>query len=127
MRCGVKKLSSKSSGERAELLFAAECYVHKMVVMFPHTDDINYDFVIDNGKKLLKIQVKSSRTQCSGSTAFTINYKKTKQFSNLDFYALYCYESGNFYIVPNKIIKSNSFYASKNMYMYKNAWHLLKV
>ena len=122
-----KRLSSKSSGEMAELLFAAECYRHKIIVAFPHTDDIPYDFIIDNGKRLLKIQVKSSRHQKGSATAFTINYNVSKHSNNLDFYALYCYKTNDFYIVPVKKIKTNTFYGSKKNQVYKNNWQLLKL
>jgi hypothetical protein len=121
------KLSSKSSGERAELLFAAECCKHGLVVCFPHSDNVPYDFIIDNSKSLLKIQVKSSRYFEKGIAypTFTINYNP-KWVKTIHFFVFYDYKSSDYYIIPSKLIKTNAFRPTKKYLLYKNAWHLLK-
>jgi hypothetical protein len=121
------KLSSKSSGERAELLSAAECCKYGIVVCFPHSDNVPYDFIIDNNKKLYKIQVKSSRFYENGRKipTFVINYSKVSTKA-IDFFVFYDYKAAEYYIIPSKLIKTNCFRPGKRYLLYKNAWHLLK-
>lgn len=110
----------------AELLFAAECCKHGLTVCFPHSDSISYDFVVDNGKNLLRVQVKSSSsTNKQGLSQFVMHINDYKSHK-IDLYALYCYLNNSFYIIPSSKVKSDSVYASKRNEVYKNAWHLFK-
>ena len=121
-----KKLSNKSRGEMAELLFAAECCKHGLIIAFPHSDSVSYDFVVDNGKNLLRVQVKSSSTtNKQGLSQFVMHINDYKSHK-IHLYALYCYINKSFYIVPADKIKTESFYTSKRNEVYKNAWHLFK-
>lgn len=121
-----KKLSNGLRGEMAELLFAAECYKHGLIVSFPHSGNVSYDFVVDNGENLLRVQVKSSATpNAQGVSQFVMHMKNCKSHK-IHLYALYCYISKSFYIVPAENIKTETFYASKRNEVYKDSWHLFK-
>lgn len=121
-----KKINNKFSGEMAELLFAAECYKHSLTISFPHTDGICYDFIVDNGKNLYRIQVKSSRHANKGGLTQFETHLNRKKSHKIDFYALYCFINSQFYIVPAKAVTSDTIYASKRLQVYKNSWQLLK-
>lgn len=118
-----KKLSSKSSGEQAELYFAAECCRQGITVCFPHSDDVAYDFVLDTGRKLLKIQVKSSRFKYGKGYKFSTNYKTSNH--GFDFYVFFVHKTRDFYIVPLSKFKKENFYTNNND-VYKNNWQLFK-
>jgi PD-(D/E)XK endonuclease len=122
----MRKISNKSRGEMAELLFAAECCKHGLIISFPHSDAVSYDFIVDNGKNLLRVQVKSSTTSnISGRTQFVMHMKGFKSHK-VHLYALYCYINKSFYIIPAKKITTETFRVGKKSEVYKNAWHLFK-
>jgi len=54
------KLDNNLRGCLAEYLFATECLKRGYKVSFPLLDSSAYDCIIDNGKNLFKIQVKST-------------------------------------------------------------------
>lgn len=111
----------KRSGEAAELIFAAEAAKQGFIVLFPHSDDIPYDFAIDNGKNILTIQVKST---AGGDRGVVIEGAKYK---SVHFMAIYMHATNEFYIVPIKhMLKFKSRTSIGPKYdKYKNAWHLL--
>ena len=113
---------NNKTGETAELIFASEAAKQGFVVLFPHSDSIPYDFAIDNGKRILTIQVKST---AGGDRGVLI---KGYKYKSVNFMAIYMHATNEFYIVPIKyMLKFKSRTSIGPRYnKYKNAWHLLK-
>jgi hypothetical protein len=135
----VKKLSAKKKGEYAELCFAAASSLRGLIVSFPGGDSAKYDFVIDNGKKLYKVQVKStSRIATKNIKDPSYNFvagsghssKKAYLEKDIDFVVCVELVTMNYYIIPiNKLksVKVTVRPASSNCKnkLYKNNWQLL--
>jgi hypothetical protein len=125
----VLKLSSKTKGEYAELVFASEACKQGFTVLFPNGDNALYDFVVDIKGKLSRIQVKSSSTSVY-SVSHGSHYTKSNRsrYKHIDFFAFVCLTTLNVYIIPLSKVKEKgtiSIRDSKHL-LYKNAWHLLK-
>ena len=80
-----------------------------------------YDFIVDNGNALARVQVKSAHRWKARETAVwnfnvkTIKGKRTEAYnpSEIDFLALHLIELGLWYIVPSDEIKGR-----KHIYIY---------
>jgi PD-(D/E)XK endonuclease len=130
MRRGVKKLGSKLKGEYAELFFAAQAAKRGLTVLFPNGDSARYDFVLDTGKNLYKIQVKSSTTGEYSISHGSTSKKSRHSYSNIDYFAFVDLNTNDIYLIPLKKFKkgqSNANINAKNYPMYKNNWQLLKI
>ena len=95
------------------MLFAFRAMEEGFVVSQPMGDKSPYDFLIDNGEDILKVQVKSSRwnenegTQKSPKYEFTLKHSKrntTYESHDVDFFGLVVIPRRIIWIVPQKAI-----------------------
>ena len=126
-------------GTQAEFQFAVECAKRNWVVSSPFNDVAPYDFIIDTGETLKKVQIKgtfqeyrkrkgsymvgASRSTRSG---LRINYDEKE----VDLMALYVEPKGVWYIIPTGELGSTtvSVWPDKstcNFRKYMNAWDLM--
>jgi hypothetical protein len=56
--------ASKTYGKIAELLFSAEALKRGMIVSAPIEENHPYDYIVDNGRTLFKVQIKSAFSSC---------------------------------------------------------------
>lgn len=123
--------SSKQQGELAELAFLHRAAALGLIVMKPFGDSAPYDVVIDNGSRLLKLQIKSAATPRRG--AYEINaargrFVKTPYTRrDIHFLAAYLIPEDIWYIFPVSSFsprKTMRLYPNRNS-RYKEAWDLL--
>ncbi len=132
-------MDGKKFGELCEIEFAVEAMRLGLIVSKPF-GEVKYDLIIDNGKKRLRIQIKSTRTlSCktkksqfysvnisSGSYGQTLYNKK-----QIDFFAIYVAPEKTWYIIPvcflnvGKISLAPSSENSKYD-QFREAWHLIQ-
>jgi hypothetical protein len=135
-------LGTKRMGELAELAFMYRAASEGIGVARPYGDSHPYDFLVQHGRKLLRVQVKSCFTP--HRTGFPINVcrkvakDKGLQYSqeDIDFIAAYVAPHQAWYLIPIESLKKNKhvrlypggvnrrstpFYET-----YREAWHLLK-
>lgn len=62
----------KITGTALELEFAAECILRGAVVSQPFGDNAHYDFLVDDEKKIYRVQVKSASAK-KGGKSFSVN------------------------------------------------------
>jgi hypothetical protein len=107
------KTTAKAIGCTGETLFAFRAMEEGFVVSQPMGDKSPYDFLIDNGEDILKVQVKSSRwnenegTQKSPKYEFTLKHSKrntTYESHDFDFFGLVVIPRRIIWIVPQKAI-----------------------
>ena len=107
------KTTAKAIGCTGETLFAFRAMEEGFVVSQPMGDKSPYDFLIDNGEDILKVQVKSSRwnenegTQKSPKYEFTLKHSKrntTYESHDVDFFGLVVIPHRIIWIVPQKAI-----------------------
>ena len=107
------KTTAIAIGCTGETLFAFRAMEEGFVVSQPMGDKSPYDFLIDNGEDILKVQVKSSRwnenegIQKSPKYEFTLKHSKrntTYESHDVDFFGLVVIPRRIIWIVPQKAI-----------------------
>jgi len=132
----ARRRETKRRGEEAELVFQLAAVRRGFKVSKPHGDSYRYDFVLDNGERLWRVQVKSTSNFHDG--AYHVNcgrrlnqsavpYKK----SQIDFLVVYVVPEESWYIIPVADLErrvSLLIYpkeSSKGLYgTYREAWSL---
>lgn len=122
-------------GAAAEQFAAAECLLNGLTVSWSTSDKVSHDFILDNGKRLIKIQVKGVFTEEKGKPGvYSLNLlrgKKRKKYvsSEVDYFIIYIHPLGAYYIFPFDSIEHLAklrIYEDKDTYDdYKEAWFLL--
>ena len=127
----------KLQGELAEVCFLWRATALGFTVSKPYGDSARYDFIVDAGAGLQRIQVKSVRqlyrgvyriATCSGKVA-----KKGYTPDEVDFFAGYVIPEDAWYIIPVRAVPAIvALYVaphrpSRRKYeRYREAWHLLR-
>ena len=77
-----------------------------MKVCFPLMDSSPYDCIVDDGKKLFKIQIKATaKKPIDGRNSVNIPLNNAKSIytkNNVDYFAVYSVYYGGFFIFQNK-------------------------
>jgi hypothetical protein len=139
---GKSETNAKAIGCIGETLFAFRAMEEGLIVSQPMGDNSPYDFLVDNGEDILKLQIKSSRwnehegTQKSPKYGFTLKHslKNTVYDSDdVDFFGLVVLPIKAIWIVPQKVLdnvtKANVWpFNNSNGAMadYREQWILLK-
>lgn len=131
----------KKQGEIAEGAFLLECLKKGFTISKPYGDSSKYDFIIDNGKKLFRVQVKSVGTKDTGKyqnryrcNASFGNHKAENKYTKneIDVFACYILPLNLWYFVPvhnvsGKYIDLYPNYKSSGKYEnFKNNWKFSK-
>lgn len=110
---------SKQTGELGELEFILAATKKGLVVSKPFGDNQKYDFIVDSGGKLSRVQIKSCYVKAKlkrghGARYYDVNaacgngdrsVRKSYQAKDVDFLVLFIKESYDFYIIPIKYVK----------------------
>ena len=131
-------MNTKARGDLAELAFVLKAASLGFGVSQPHGDNERYDFVVDSGKRLWRVQVKS--TCCAfgkgGYYAQSCGGNHLYQAKEIDFLAAYIVPRDIWYVIPvNRIrsLHSLTLYPSGcrkgggRFECYREAWHLMAV
>ena len=135
---------SKRQGELAETAFLHRATELELRVSKPFGDCERYDFIVDNGEKRLRVQVKSTRAQQRdrlyqvgiGHTLYSYKFPRQQAAylaSEIDFLAVYIFPERSWYILPSGVLegrKTLSLHAKEHPRagvneVYREAWHLL--
>lgn len=131
----------KRVGELAELRFQLQCHERGWTVSKPYGDNARYDFIVDTGKRLLRVQVKSALTP--GKQVGRTCYKVSSAYAggsgpkirytpdDVDFIAAYLQDCDVWYLIPITEIRTvqiclYSGRTSRGLYgAFKESWPLL--
>jgi hypothetical protein len=135
--------SPKVKGERAEVCFLYKAILHGLAVSKPYGDNARYDFIVDGGAGIFRVQVRSSshtRDYQGNRRAYTVNTtgSRNKQGTrpytalDIDVLAAYIVPRDAWYIVPVRAFAPASFIAlcpnrglpSAKFERFREAWHL---
>ncbi len=92
-------------GEISEAAFLLRCTQMGWVVAKPFVEKQHYDFIVDTGRNLVRVQVKSSEFPCSNyryrvnlgrGARTTVPYTK----ADIDFFAIHVVRDDTWYILP---------------------------
>lgn len=91
----------------AEYKFFVLCLELGFIISKPILDSCVYDCVVDNGKRLYKVQVKSRSISDDGKKNKILQWGSNKYKANdFEFYAIYLNDSDNWLIMENTGQKS---------------------
>ena len=132
--------NTKITGERSEAAFLAHALHLDLAIAKPWGDSRRYDFIIDNGSRLWRVQTKC--TECLRADAYetraTYTVGKTRAVytrADIDFLAAHVVPLDVWYIIPVEVctpapmLRMYPHRKAKKMRLekYKNAWFLLKL
>lgn len=118
------------NGSAIESLFDFEAMSKGFVVSAPRSDAAQYDRVVDNKKKLFRIQIKARRGNGKRSIMIRINRTKGQTYSKIDtdIIALYIEDNDSWYIIPiedcKHVFRLNIVKDKRDKY--KNNWEIFK-
>jgi hypothetical protein len=130
----------KRRGELAELAFALKATSLGFAVAKPYGDSERYDFVLDNGKRLVRVQVKSA-TRCDKYGAYFITAHRSSNatatpytVSEIDFLVAHvCPEDAWFVIPVEAFVPRTSLHVFGKdrgecglFWRYREAWELMR-
>jgi PD-(D/E)XK endonuclease len=99
---------SKDQGQISELRFQLAATVRGFTVSKPHGDNSPYDFILDNGSRLYRIQVKSTAFDRGGSYIFHLYSGAGRRIytaAQVHFFALYIVPEDTFFIIPFTLLR----------------------
>lgn len=125
-------MKAAQKGDIGECSFLLQALKRGFVVAKPFGSAESYDFILDTGKKLLKVQVKGGNANKKGNAYFSVstfmsNLKETKHKFNV----LACFDlkTGDCYLIPSKYVTSNNIKIGRGktkLAKYKNNWAIFK-
>jgi len=127
----------KWAGEQAEAAFLNKAVSLGLSVSKPWGDSERYDFAVDAGRRMLRVQVKSTQYVAPDRLGFVINMARRAVLyteEDIDFVAVYIVPLNIWYVIPIKACLNRSnllFYPeSKNsrgrFEKYREAWWRLQ-
>ena len=130
---------SKRRGEMAELEFLRKAVRMGFRVSKPYGDSDRYDFVVDTGERLVRVQVKSS-SRLSQGTYFIASQRCSNgkaipyEVGEIDYLAAYVFPEDAWFIIPvEAFVPRTSLHlfpkarGETGMYaQYRDAWWLLR-
>ena len=135
-----QETTTKRRGELAELAFVLKAASLGFGVAKPYGDSERYDFIVDSGQTLSRVQVKSSSTLLNG--LYRINaHRRTAHGvvpydpSEVDFMAAYVIPDDAWFIIPIAITTTRTslllcpydWPRGDGLYgAYREAWHLMR-
>jgi hypothetical protein len=132
---GMKIIKSrKKRGEWAELVFAARAMRMGLRLAKPWGESSGYDFTVDQGQRILRVQVKSTifKEAAEGYSCSLKDSKGPYKKNTFDFVAAYVIPEDVWFILPEKVVRgmwSVGLYPKLEAAKYREyqeAWHLLR-
>lgn len=102
----VNRVNTKTIGERSEAIVLATFLRAGKVVLQPFGDNQRYDFVLDEGGKFIRVQVKTVHLKAGYLCGYTCSSsyhrggKKRLYHGEADIFALYSPDTDKVYMVP---------------------------
>ena len=132
----------KRKGELAEMVFVLAAASHGLAVCKPYGDSYPYDFVVEIGGRLLRIQVKSAFAARRSAYYFRLvgprghcTRRHIYSEADIDFLAAYVVPHDTWYIIPACAIQSTTMVAlspgaqdkqrGARFELYREAWQLM--
>jgi len=135
-----KEYTTKRRGELAELAFSYKATSLGLHVSKPYGDSERYDFIVDNGHKLWKVQIKSTTVLLNG--LYHVNAHRringtavAYKADEVDVLVAYIIPEDTWYILPLEVIQDRTslLFAAvghprgPGLYAaYREAWHLFQ-
>ena len=134
---------TKALGELGELAFILKSTAEGITASRPFGDRKPYDFLVEGGRRLFRVQVKACFLAQKGRRGFSVGASQHRRrgraaytADEIDFLAAYIAQLDTWYVIPVDAIKGRKFVQlyprgiprkNAGLYeQYREAWHLLK-
>ena len=110
-RVYVRRRNRKWAGEMAEAAFLHKAMELGLVVSKPWGDNSRYDFVVDTGERLLRVQVKSTSCLCEGRYAVAAHGSDPKtgySAEDIDFLVAHVPPEEAWYVIPGGVCAASA-------------------
>jgi len=134
-----KGAAKPKEGERGELAFLCKATSLGFALSLPYGHMQRYDFVVDCGRNLWRVQVKTTEHMLNGLYLVGVHHRANRMAhpytaSEIDFVAVYILPEQTWYILPvREVTEHRSLlfrphgYTRRDPYAhYREAWHLLR-
>jgi PD-(D/E)XK endonuclease/Putative ATPase subunit of terminase (gpP-like) len=107
---GYRHHHTKTKGDVAEAVALGLFAVHGFMVSKPFSENSAYDLIVDDGKRLAKVQVKHARLkEKEGAVVFSTCSANASGFKyytsdDCDVFAAWCADLGTMYVIPQASI-----------------------
>ena len=135
MKSEIVPRHPKLRGEWAEIQFLARASEHGLHVSKPYGDCLPYDFIVEHGGRMLRVQVKSTSARNPRCASYKCWIRSPRQprypDDALDIIAAYVIPEAVWYIIPYRELSNSSSISldpcsQRNLYRkYKEAWDVL--
>jgi|SRR5580658_889249 hypothetical protein len=107
--CSTQYFTSKQRGELAEMMFMVKAAQKGFATAKPYGDSRRYDFILDVGQKLWRVQVKSSNALQYGSYMVNLQRNANGEViaydpSEIDFVVAYVMACEAWFVIPVEAI-----------------------
>ena len=121
------------NGELAEAAFIHKAISLGFLVSKPFSQDARYDFVVDCGARLCRVQVRGVRADGGSGFQVSCHYSKGRPLtpSDIDILAVHLAADDAWYIIPVAAFAPTAMIALRpsgrgRFESYREAWHLLQ-
>ncbi len=140
---GKPRKDTKRLGELGELAFIMKSTSMGITASRPFGDRKPYDFLVEGGKRLFRVQVKSVFTKAKDHRGYSVGVSQHRRSGraiytadDIDFIAAYVAPCDTWYLIPVESLGTRKFIrlyprgtirkAAGLFEKYKEVWHLLK-
>jgi hypothetical protein len=126
-------------GEQGELAFLSKASSLGFALSLPYGHMQRYDFIVDSGKNVWRVQVKTTNHTLNGLYLIGVHHRANQRVhpytaSEIDFVAAYILPEKTWYILPVRAVTEHrqllfrpKGYHRRDPYaQYREAWHLLR-
>lgn len=98
-------------GRVNEYKFAAKAMEKGLIIAFPCSESLPYDFLVDNGNKVFKVQVKSTDSPEVGrDNCYRVNVARSNDEAykegDFDLMVIFVSQEDSWYVIPARFIKT---------------------
>ena len=92
-------------GRSTQARFLLDAHLHGLEVSIPFDSLPGYDMVVDNGRRLWRVQVKGATIGCGGDYVINIRRHGRKSLPNFDVVAVWMTREGRWAFLPRWVRK----------------------
>jgi len=107
-------------GRATEARFVADAQARGLLVSRPFTEAPGYDAVVDNGRRLIRVQIKGCTPNPKGVCRININRHYRRRAPHFDVLAVWMTSVGRWFFLPKKVryveklnLRANGCYAQR--------------
>ena len=131
------KRNCKRQGEQAEVAFLWKATRRGFSIAKPYGDSDPYDFILDNGRRLLRVQVKTSAYRNGSKYSVSLRWSSPTHCypkCKVDFFLIWIEPCDAWYVVPADAVSGRQRIvvypqvedSCGRFEHYREAWHLLE-